>query len=308
VRITGELLKAERINQNLTIKDVAQSLKLTAKVITAIENGQMDELPAKTFVRGFVRGYAEFLKLDSKVVLRQFLEEMGSTNPMPKVPPPLHSYIEAMPVPTEEIRSTRPALKQTSKNFQDNTAAAASRTMPLQQDNPRRILFMVAGAIGLIFILVISNKIITHFEDRQTQNIEAPVVVSETAAAPPTLPTPIHSENPEPAVSMENTVQAVAAEAATPAGPNMPEGGFEKSSEKPVEIMVEAKKDIELYYAKGNTRQFSSLRLSANQIHILRSKTGLYLKAADGSAFKVSVDGIDQGLAGPANKEVKLSF
>ena len=77
MKITGELLKAERVKKDISIADVAGSLKLSSRIITAIESGDIADLPAKTFIRGFVKSYAQFLKLDSDLILRQFLEEMG---------------------------------------------------------------------------------------------------------------------------------------------------------------------------------------------------------------------------------------
>lgn len=308
MKITGELLKAERLSQNLSVNDVAQALKLTQKVINSIEAGDSDALPAKTFVRGFVKSYAELLKLDSSVVLRQFQEEMGSTNPMPKVPPPSPGATPVPPAPApqakEQIKSPRPSLKQTSQNFSDNTAARKAQN--LNPDNTKSILIMIGGALALILVLVISNHIIESLKNSGAT--PAPASTAEVTAGPPEVPTPITPPSADTTVSVENTVQAVAAEAAAPPAPNVPEAGFEKSSEKPVEILLEARKDVELFYAKGNSRQFNSLRLSANQVQVLRSKVGLYLKAADGGAFRISVNGIDQGLAGSPNKEVKLSF
>ena len=85
------------------------------------------------------------------------------------------------------------------------------------------------------------------------------------------------------------------------------EEGFKKSSGKPVEILIEAKKDAEIEYAKGDTIHFTPLKLTSNQIQILRSRVGLYLKAADGSAFKISVNGVEMVPTGN-NKAIKLTF
>ena len=74
MKITGELLKAERLKKNYSVAEVANSLKLSSRIVVSIEAGDIDELPAKTFIRGFVKSYAQFLKLDSDLILRQFLE------------------------------------------------------------------------------------------------------------------------------------------------------------------------------------------------------------------------------------------
>ena len=119
------------------------------------------------------------------------------------------------------------------------------------------------------------------------------------ATAPTTAKTPATATTPQP--STANTTVA-------PLPSNVPDAGFEKSSGKPVEILLEAKKDTELFYAKGDSKQFISLKLSAKQIQILRSNVGLYLKAADGGSFKISVNGVEKGFAAGEKKAVKLTF
>lgn len=316
MKITGELLKAERVNQKLSVSEVAHSLKLTQRVVNALEAGDLDKLPAKAFVRGFVKSYAELLKMDSEIVLRQFQEEMGSTIPYPKSAAPIEPepVVEAPPLTTEteQIKSARPALKQTSQNYTDNTASDKVKPMILNQDNRKSIIVMLAGAVGLILVILGTNKIINHFQEKQRQAEEvasAQSTLPSSSTLSPIAPPIPHAEAP-PTATVEETVQTAAAEAGTPTLPeaNVPEIGFEKSSEKPVELLLEAKKDVVLFYAKGNSKQFNTVRLSANQVQVLRSKVGLYLKAADGGAFKINVNGIDKGLAGAPNKEVKLSF
>ncbi|AGH96732.1 helix-turn-helix domain-containing protein [Pseudobdellovibrio exovorus] len=316
MKITGELLKAERVNQKLSVSEVAHSLKLTQRVVNALEAGDLDKLPAKAFVRGFVKSYAELLKMDSESVLRQFQEEMGSTIPYPKTvtPPEPEPVVETPPVKTEteQIKSARPSLKQTSQNYTDNTAKDKVKPMILNQDNRKSIIVMLSGAVGLILVILGTNKLINHFQEKQRQAEEvasAQSTLPSSATLSPIAPPIPHAEAP-PAATVEATVQTAAAEVGTPAPAevNVPEVGFEKSSEKPVELLLEAKKDVVLFYAKGNSKQFNTVRLSANQVQVLRSKVGLYLKAADGGAFKINVNGIDKGLAGAPNKEVKLSF
>ncbi len=60
----GILLKSKREEKNISIGEAAERLKLTAKQIEIIENGDYDLLPEPVFVRGFVRSYGRFLGLD----------------------------------------------------------------------------------------------------------------------------------------------------------------------------------------------------------------------------------------------------
>ncbi len=296
MKITGELLKSERINKKLSVQDVALSLKLSSKIVNAIEAGNIDDLPAKTFVRGFVKSYAQLLKLDADVVLRQFQEEMGSTNPMPKVPPP-------MPLPNENnIKAARPSLKHTAQNY--STKNSSIKPANLNNENPKNIILMISLASILIVVLVISNKIIDSFKSNPVA-VEAPV---ETVVAPPAVTENMNINSLDQSAAKLPVALPASSESSPAASASSLEEGFEKSNGKPVEILLEAKKDTELHYAKGDSKHFIQLKLSANQIQVIRSNVGLYLKAADGGALKISVNGIDKGLAGGNNKAVKLTF
>ncbi len=301
MKITGEMLKSERINQKLSVQDIAGSLKLSVKIISSIEAGNIDVLPAKTFVRGFVKSYAQLLKLDSDLVLRQFQEEMGTTNPLPKVPPPTAEPNE------NNFKTARPALKQSAKSFSAKNATAT--TNYLNSENPKKIVLMISIAAILIVALVISNKVIENFkatptalEENQQQKTVIPeeaLIVSATTAAASSDQAGIKT-----LPASADTAAAVAESAKV--APTLEEG-FKKSIGKPVEVLIEAKKDAELEYAKGDSVHFTPLKLTSNQIQILRSKVGLYLKATDGNAIRINVNGVEMTPTG-SNKAVKLTF
>ncbi len=82
---TGALLRKVREEKGLSLHEIGLSLKINPKILKQIEDGEQNNLPAKTFLRGFVQSYSIFLKLDSDEVLRIFSEEMGSTKPK-KIP------------------------------------------------------------------------------------------------------------------------------------------------------------------------------------------------------------------------------
>jgi cytoskeleton protein RodZ len=61
----GAMLRQAREDAGLTIDAVAQQLKLAARQIRALEDGDFAVLPGRTFVRGFVRNYARLLRIDA---------------------------------------------------------------------------------------------------------------------------------------------------------------------------------------------------------------------------------------------------
>lgn len=300
MKITGEMLKSERLVQKLSLQDVAGSLKLSAKIIASIEAGNSEALPAKTFVRGFVKSYAQLLKLDSDAVLRQFQEEMGSTNPLPKVPPPAPEINE------NNFKTARPSPKQTAKSYSSKNITTP--THYLNSENPKKIILMISIAALMIVALVVSNKIINDFKATAAVT-EVPVVEKTTLPEPPEathiasaeLSADPSTAKPVVALSSENTL------AQPQLAPTLEEG-FGKSNGKPIEVLIEAKKEAELEYAKGDSVHFTSLKLTSSQIQILRSKVGLYLKASDGSAFRISVNGVEMNPPNNGNKSIKLTF
>lgn len=65
----GSQLAAARQQQKLDLKTVASQLHLTTAVVTALEAGDRSMLPAMTFVRGYIKGYARLLGMDEQQVL-----------------------------------------------------------------------------------------------------------------------------------------------------------------------------------------------------------------------------------------------
>lgn len=79
---TGEVLKKAREEKGITLQEVSAHLKITSRVLKALEDGDMSQLPGKTFVRGFVQSYGAFLKMDLKKLMQIFHEELsGNLNP-----------------------------------------------------------------------------------------------------------------------------------------------------------------------------------------------------------------------------------
>lgn len=65
----GDALRRAREARGLTVADVSHALKFSPRQIEAIEADLFDILPGRVFVRGFVRSYAKFLKLDETPLL-----------------------------------------------------------------------------------------------------------------------------------------------------------------------------------------------------------------------------------------------
>jgi cytoskeleton protein RodZ len=68
----GNSLRDVRVRQGLDHAEVEQATKIRAKYIRAIEDEQFGILPAQTYVKGFLRSYADFLGLDGQVYVDEY--------------------------------------------------------------------------------------------------------------------------------------------------------------------------------------------------------------------------------------------
>lgn len=75
----GSLLCQTRVAQGLSREDVAQRLHLAARQIVALENDDYANLPGPTYVRGYLRGYANLLGLKPERVLAAYATLSGSS-------------------------------------------------------------------------------------------------------------------------------------------------------------------------------------------------------------------------------------
>jgi len=64
----GAQLRETRMRRRIDMTEVEAATKIRAKYLRALENEEWDLLPGPTFVRSFLRTYAEALGLDAKLL------------------------------------------------------------------------------------------------------------------------------------------------------------------------------------------------------------------------------------------------
>lgn len=83
IRTLGSILKAARTKANITLEDAEMQTRIRLKHLAALESGDYQNLPADAYNIGFVRCYAEFLKLNPEKILRLYREERSQQRLMP---------------------------------------------------------------------------------------------------------------------------------------------------------------------------------------------------------------------------------
>lgn len=68
----GEVLKRTREHYGRSLSDIEKILRIRAEQLEALENNEIEKLPAKVYAIGFVRSYAEYLGLDGEKMVHLF--------------------------------------------------------------------------------------------------------------------------------------------------------------------------------------------------------------------------------------------
>jgi hypothetical protein len=117
----GNSLREARLRQNLEFPELEQQTKIRAKYLKALEDEEFDVLPAPTYVKGFLRNYADALGLEGQL----YIDEYNSRF-----------------VTGEEETPLRP------RDYQRRPQSIAPRFQT-------RGVLLVLGAIGVVLVLVI---------------------------------------------------------------------------------------------------------------------------------------------------------
>src|SRR5690348_1697778 len=68
----GATLREARMRARIDISEIESETKIRAKYLRALENEEWDLLPGPTFVKTFLRTYAEYLDLDPRLLVEEY--------------------------------------------------------------------------------------------------------------------------------------------------------------------------------------------------------------------------------------------
>src|SRR3954471_10745811 len=86
----GATLREARMRARIDISEIEAQTKIRAKYLRALENEEWDLLPGPTFVKSFLRTYAEALGLDARAILEEYKlrhERLSEHELLPIAPP-----------------------------------------------------------------------------------------------------------------------------------------------------------------------------------------------------------------------------
>jgi Helix-turn-helix domain/RodZ C-terminal domain len=82
----GNSLREARYRQQLELTEIEQATKIRARYLRALEEESFDVLPAPTYVKGFLRTYADYLGLDGQLYVDEYNSRYGVGEEEPREP------------------------------------------------------------------------------------------------------------------------------------------------------------------------------------------------------------------------------
>ena len=147
----GQILRLGREEKGLSIGEVAERLKLSAKQIEAFESGNYEGMPEGVFIRGFLRSYGRFLDLDEQAV---------------------SMYLDRI----------MPQSGKNSYNVETNTSSSLNyQNQKIEKPFPTWILGIIAIAIITVGVYIWQGKS-KEENAKQTSRSEESVSLGEVAA------------------------------------------------------------------------------------------------------------------------------
>jgi len=141
----GNTLREARLRRGLDILDCESETKIRAKYLRAMEEEQFDLMPSPTYVRGFLRAYADFLDLDGRLVLDEYESRFGDYAPSGD---------------SDRGRSARGA-PSSARGSSRGGASGRDREAPRRAGRPRRrrrtevqLLWLAIGGVMSVAVLV----------------------------------------------------------------------------------------------------------------------------------------------------------
>lgn len=204
MRKVGQILKEVRQQKNLSIQDIAFALKISGRTLSALENSEEKELPAKAFVRGFAKSYARYLKIDTEEFTNALAAEFGENEPRRTVhAPEKPSLVETVGSGSYE--------KPTSEKKLDKSEVEDELSQLNHEGSRRSFMYLGLGII-LVILIGISKKIIDRYQrEIVTSTAETTKAINENTAVP--MPTAGNSvattttpTSPDGAATSTNTV------------------------------------------------------------------------------------------------------
>jgi cytoskeleton protein RodZ len=123
----GATLREARMRERIDVSEIEATTKIRAKYLRALENEEWDLLPGPTFVKSFLRTYADTLGLDGKALVEEYRLQYEHPSELPE------------PIVSTPNRGPRTPSRQNASGG----------------GGPSRGYLVLVGIVGIVIVLLI---------------------------------------------------------------------------------------------------------------------------------------------------------
>lgn len=332
----SEALRRAREAGGLSLREVAEIVRIRSVNLEAIEDGRFDRLPGSAYAIGFIRTYAEYLGFDGEQMVRRFKAEVAHAAEKPKL---------SFPLPMRESRAPTGALlllgvvlaagiyggwywmRATDRSVEDLVPPLPERlakligtdrpaeTRPTQPIAPL-IPTSPTGSLPISPTQVVGP---TGLLDPTLPQVTAQSVNRATPNISASLPNePVEEEAPPADIGVTSTtsIQAILPEIAAPTGsPTLirPDAAAAQTQfgADPAKsrVQIKASKDSWLQVRDGQGQLLITRVLKPGETYFVPNEPGITMVTGNAGGVDLVVDGKDQpklGAVGQVLKNVSL--
>lgn len=265
----GETLRSERLRRNLELHRISEELKISSRLLEAMEADRFDKLPGGVFTKSFVKQYARHLGLDE--------EEMAASLERMLNPPSVQQEVSE----AKRRRAADIALPR----VKDWVSASDSR---FAWSSSLR-------SLALVVVVVLACAAVYSWSQRRQRPLgvanHAPVV-AQAAKAPQSVP-PAPDKTPDKAE-------------ATPAN-SLREAGSAERLAAPVRVQLTAEESVWVQATTDGKRAFSGT-IEPHGIQIIEANDHVLLKLGNAGGVRVELNGKPVGSLGSEGEVLRVQF
>ena len=247
----GERLQAARIQQGLSLDDVASRMHLSISILEALEENDFEEITAPIFVKGYLRAYARIVSLSEDEMIEMYSQYYSEEDP------PITSTSNMAP----ELTSTDARIKWTTylviivlgallaawwwnKEQNQETPISLDAQAPVTEPENAGQSEVASSEIAAVSEseMTAESQPESAVESETDSDVE-PEAAAETAAPAEVEPEPVEQESVEPEPVVDET--PAAAEDTESAAPETEEAAVEEITDSEAAAEAEGGEQVE---------------------------------------------------------------
>jgi cytoskeleton protein RodZ len=289
----GETLRRERLRRKLDLDQISRELKISPRMLEAIEDEEFDKLPGGVFAKAFVRQYGRLLGLNEEELAAQMQQVLAP--------------------PATEIHETPGTERFALAPFQ------VPRMEEWQRVGDRRVRWSgsLSAAIVVVVVMLVCSAVYAWLQ-RPRNPVSAHNAPPQTAESVPTRPAPAEPAPAQPAPTQPVPDSAPTGEVTVPpkvkpaTRPSEPGGASESAPAQPnpnaaVRLEVTAEETVWVLARSDGKLAFSGT-MEAHQTRTVDAIKSVLLRLGSAGGVSITLNGKPIPSVGPKGQPRTVQF